>query len=347
MTEAAVTPPGPSRGRWRIFAPTVLLLVAFAGWSGFWFWAAARAGEAIDVWLAREANLGRVYGCGERETRGYPFRIEVECRNVSVKLAAEGGDIAATAPRFVALAQVYDPKNLIGELEGPVAATLPDGARADLSFAGARASARVAGRSLDRASLEITEPRLTLAGNEFGTAKSLEAHLRRAPGEPDGTYDLATALDGATSPYFDAVAIGSGAVTAELQLRASGLEDLRPGPLDQRLRRFAEAGGRARVDLLKISRGEVAAEAKGEAELDTQGRANGKFDVTARGIDEVIRSFAGEGDGGMSSLFGAGAKMMGKPAELDGRTATTYRVKLDKGRVVLGPFKLTRLPPAF
>lgn len=347
MTQAVAQPSGPTRGRWRIFVPTLLLILAALGWSAFWFWAAARASEAVDVWLAREAKLGRVYGCGERATRGYPFRIEVECREVSVRLAAEGGDIAATAPRFVALAQVYDPKRLIGELEGPVAAVLPDGRRADLSFADARASARVDGRRLERASLAMTSPRLVVAEDEIGTAAAFEAHLRRAPDQAEGTYDLALTLDRSVSPFFELAPVGAGPVSAELQLRASGLEDLRPGPLDERLRRFAEAGGRARVDLLKVSRGDVAAEARGEAELDGQGRANGKFDVTARGIDELVRSFAGEGDGGLSSLMGAGAKMLGKPAELDGRPATTYRVKLDKGRVLFGPFKLTRLPAAF
>ncbi|MFC3695355.1 DUF2125 domain-containing protein [Chenggangzhangella methanolivorans] len=346
MTDAAPSP-GPRRGRWRLFAPTLLLLVGCAAWTGFWFWAAGRAGEAIDVWLAREAKLGRTYACGGRDIQGFPFRIEVDCRDVSVRLAAEGGEIAATAPRFVALAQVYDPKRLIGILHGPVAGTAPDGTRIDLSFSDARGSARVEGRTVEQASLRVETPRLTMGGEEVGTAKALEAHLRRAPDAERGTYDLAAALEEAVSPFFDAAPVGSGPVAAELQIRASGLEDLHPGSLPDRLRRFAEAGGRARVDLLKISRGDVAAEAKGEAQLDVEGRANGRFDVTARGVDSLVQSFAGEEKGGLSSLFGVGAKLLGKPAELDGKPATTYRLKLDKGRLSLGPIRLTRLPPAF
>lgn len=338
---------GPRRIGWRIFAPTALLLVAAAGWSVFWFWAAGRAGEAVDVWMSREAKLGRTYVCGDRSVEGYPFRIEIDCRNVSVRLAAEGGDVSATAPRFVALAQVYDPKRLIGELYGPVAAALPDGTRGELSFANARASARMDGRQVETASLRIETPRLTMGGEEVGTAQAYEAHLRRAPDEPAGTYDVATALDGAVSPFLDAVPVGSGPVSAELQIRANGLDDLRPGPLTDRLRRFADAGGVLRVDLAKVTRGDVAAQAKGEGRLDAEGRANGSFNVTARGIDGLVKSFMGEDEGGLASLFGAGAKLLGKPAELDGKSATTYRLKVDKGRVSLGPIKLTRLPPAF
>ncbi len=347
--EMAETAPssGPRRVGLRIFFPTILLILATAGWSGFWFWAAGRAGEAVDVWMAREAKLGRTYACGERTVQGYPFRIEIVCRNLSVRLAAEGGEIAATAPRFVALAQVYDPKRLIGELYGPVAATMPDGTRGDLSFANARASAQVDGRQVETASLRIETPRLTMGGEEVGTAQAYEAHLRRAPDEPVGTYDVATALDGAVSPFFDAVPVGSGPVSAELQIRASGLDDLRPGPLTDRLRRFADAGGRTRIDLAKVTRGDVAAQAKGDARLDAEGRVNGSFDVTARGIDGLVRSLMGENEGGLSSLMGVGAKLLGKPSELDGRSATTYRLKIDKGRVSLGPIKLTRLPPAF
>lgn len=345
MTEAAAPSPGPRR--WRIFAPTVLLLLAAAGWSGFWFWAAGKAGEAVDVWLAREAKLGRTYACGERTIQGYPFRIEIDCKNPTVRLAAEGGEIAASAPRFVALAQVYDPKRLLGDLYGPVAVTAPDGTKADLSFADARASARVDGRRVEQASLRVTTPRLTTGDNEIGVADALEAHLRRAPEAPAGVYDLAVALDQARSPFFDVLPVGSGPVSTELQIRVSGLDDLRPGPLSDRLRRFADAGGRARVDLLKVTRGDVAAEAKGEARLDAEGRVHGSFDVAARGIDDLVRSFAGEDESGLSSLLGVGAKLLGKPATIDGKSATTYRVKIDKGRVSLGPIKLTRLPPAF
>ena len=347
-TETAAPSPDTRRGRWRIFVPTLLLLIAGLGWTGFWFWASARAEEAVDVWLAREAKLGRVYACGERHVGGYPFRIELECRNPSARIAVEGGEATGAAPRFLAVAQIYDPKRLIGELTGPVALTGPDGRKADLSFADAMGSAKVEGRRFERGSLEIKSPRLTTPEGEIGTAAELTIHVRRAPDAPDGTYDLAAAVDQASSSLFDSLPVGSGPVSVEFQARADGLEDFRPGPSGDRLKAFADAGGRVKVALARIARGDVAAEARGEAGLDQQGRIDGSFDVTARGVDELVKSFAGgEERGGLSSLIGVGAKMLGKPAELDGQAATVYRVALDKGRVRLGPFKLTRLPPAF
>lgn len=342
-------PPAPYRGRWRIFLPTALLGLAAALWSGFWFVAAHKADEAVGVWLKREAARGRVYDCGERSAGGYPFRIEIDCRNVTVKIPGDGGDIVASAPRFVALAQVYDPKRLIGELTGPVSIASADGGKADLTFAAAQSSARIDDRRFERGSLVLTAPRLVAGETEIGTASRLEAHLRRTPDGEDGAYDLAASLDGGVSPVLDRFSLGSGPVAAELQAEARGVPDLEPGPASKRLRAFAEAGGRITVQVARVSRGDVAAEARGELALDTEGRANGKLDVTARGVDSLARAMlGGEGEGdALSSLLGAGASMFGKKSELDGRPATTYRLKLDKGKVSLGPIRLTRLPPAF
>ena len=344
----AADAPRPRPVGWRIFGPALLLIAAAAAWSGFWFYAAAKAEEAVDVFLKREAARGRVYACGERAMRGYPFRIELDCGNVTARLPGEGGETLASAPRFVALAQVYDPMRLIGELTGPVAITAADGTRADLSFSLAQASAHIDGRRMDRGSLAVAAPRLLVDQQEVAAAKAFEAHLRRTPDGQAGAWDLAASVDGADSPYLALLPAGEGPVAAELQIEARGVGELEPGPLSERLRAFAANGGEVKVAVARLTRGDLAAQAKGDLALDPQGRMDGRLDVTARGIDEIVRSLTGgeEGDG-VSALFGLGAKMLGKPAELDGRPASTYRVKFDKGRVTLGPIKLTRIPPAF
>lgn len=349
MTQAdEPTRPPPYRVGWRIFLPAALLGVAAALWTGFWFFAAHKADEAASGWLTREAARGRVYACGERALKGYPFRIEIDCRNPTARIAGDAGETLASAPRLVALAQVYDPKRLIAELEGPVRITSADGGAADLSFAAAQASARVEDRRFERGSLVLTGPRLVSDGAEIGTAARIEAHLKRAAGGEPGAYDVAASLDGGVSPALDLFAIGQGSVSGELQVQARGVPDLEPGPVSKRLRAFAEAGGRLSVQLARVSRGDLAAQARGELGLDIEGRANGRLDVTARGLEDLVKSLVGgEKGGALSSLFGVGASVLGKKAELDGRPATTYRLNLDKGKVSLGPVRLTRLPPAF
>ena len=75
---------GPSR-TWLIALPTVGLVVLAAAWTGFWYFSAGKAQASLDEWRMREANAGRVYRCGEESFGGYPFRIEMHCRDPQVE----------------------------------------------------------------------------------------------------------------------------------------------------------------------------------------------------------------------------------------------------------------------
>jgi len=348
--------PPPSRGlsRWGVFLPVALLVALAAGWSVFWFVAAGKAAEAADAWIAREAKRGRTYACAERETSGFPFRIELSCNGATASLPADGGPIVATAPRFVAVAQIYDPRRLIGDVRGPIEVTDASGRKATLSFATAQASVAVSSdRRFDRTSIALTAPRLVAGADEIGAAKHLELHLRRAPDGSDGVYDLAVRVEEATSPALALVPVGAGPVSGELQIEARGVGDLAPQPTSDRLRAFAEAGGRLHVALARVTRGDVAAEAKGDLALNVEGRPEGKLTLTARGVDQLVQTLFGAGEESdgrkdlLSSLLGAGAKMLGSPATLDDRPATAYPVRIANGRLSIGPVKLWRSPPLF
>src|SRR6266481_3537509 len=116
------------RPLWRLFIMPVLLLVAAAAWSGFWFYAASEVGVRADAWAAQEAKSGRVYECGKRSVAGYPFRLEVRCDDASVSLvsqtAAAGAPITVRLGEILVIAQIYQPKLLIAEFKAP--ATLSD-----------------------------------------------------------------------------------------------------------------------------------------------------------------------------------------------------------------------------
>lgn len=354
-TRSPVSPPPDRRpSRWGVFLPVALLALLTVGWSVFWFVAAGKATEAADAWMAREAKRGRTYACAERETSGFPFRIELSCNGATATLPADDGPIVATAPRFVAVAQIYDPRRLIGDVSGPIEVTGADGRKATLSFETAQASVAVSSdRRFDRTSIALTAPRLVAGADEIGAAKHLELHLRRAPDGADGVYDLAVRVEEATSPALALVPVGAGPLSGELQVEARGVGDLAPGPTSERLRAFAEAGGRLHVALARVTRGDVAAEAKGDLAINIEGRPEGKFTLTARGVDQFVQSLFGAGEEGggkkdlLSSLLGVGAKMLGAPATLDDRPATAYPVRIANGRLSIGPVKLWRSPPLF
>ena len=63
-----LTPAPRRRPLWRLFPiMPVLLLIAAAAWSAFWFYAASEVDVSADAWRAREAKSGRVYHRAQAE----------------------------------------------------------------------------------------------------------------------------------------------------------------------------------------------------------------------------------------------------------------------------------------
>ena len=88
------------RPLWRLFIMPVLLLIAAAAWSAFWFYAASEAEVKADAWRAQEARSGRVYDCARRTVAGFPFRLEVRCDGARVSLVSQtAGQAAAQLPQ--------------------------------------------------------------------------------------------------------------------------------------------------------------------------------------------------------------------------------------------------------
>src|SRR5205085_1184280 len=84
------TSPAPRRRPlWRLFIAPVLLLIAAAAWSAFWFYAASEVGVRADAWRAQEARSGRNFDCAKRTVAGFPFRFEISCEDASVKLVSQ------------------------------------------------------------------------------------------------------------------------------------------------------------------------------------------------------------------------------------------------------------------
>jgi len=108
----------------------VLLLVAAAAWSGFWFFAPPRSRSRPTPGAPRRRNRAGLYDCAKRAVAGFPFRLEVRCSGASVALRSQTAEQAATrAPvtptrRNPGRGADCDPKRLIAEFTAP--ATISD-----------------------------------------------------------------------------------------------------------------------------------------------------------------------------------------------------------------------------
>src|SRR5437899_904379 len=190
-----MTPAPRRRPLWRLFLPSILLLIAAAAWSAFWFYAASEAEVKADAWRAQEAISGRVYDCAKRTVAGFPFRLEVRCDGASVSLISQtaGKAITPDAPITARLgeilvgAQVYDPKLLIAEFTAPAMIAERAG-QPSMSVNWRKARASVVGLPAvpQRASIVFDDPDIArLNGsmqNTLARAKHIELHGRVAEG---------------------------------------------------------------------------------------------------------------------------------------------------------------------
>jgi hypothetical protein len=338
------------QGRFWLYAPFVLLLLVAAAWSVAWFVIRGRVEGGLDAWLAAEANAGRQWTCADRAIAGYPFRIEVVCSS----LRFQQGGTTASVGRVQSVAQVYQPRHVITEIQGPL--RLSDGrVTVQGEWRLLEASVRGARTGLQRASLlaEAPQVRVTGLGEEIAVSgRSLEAHLRPNPGRgaSEGALDIASTARGLRLPVLDAFVGGAEETDAQLDLTATQAQGFATGATLDEVERWREAGGQIDVLLLSVTKGSRKLEGKGVLRLDEQHRPAGQLNLAGAGLDGLIANLTGNRGGGLlGALLGqtpnARAQAQGgRPA-----LAPLPPLRLDNGRVALGPFTLpgARLPPLY
>jgi hypothetical protein len=286
------------RPLWRLFIMPVLVLIAAAAWSAFWFYAASQVEVSADAWRAQEAKSGRVYDCARRSVAGFPFRLEVRCDGASVSLVSQTAD-AAQAPvtaklgEILLVAQVYDPKLLIAEFTGP--ATLSErGGMPPMIVTWSKARSSVVGLPAvpQRASIVFDDPGIDRVNASVQTplarAKHIELHGRLAEGSaPDhGVIETVLKIEGGSVQEVHPLLAQP--FDADVRMMLSGLKDFTPKPWPQRFREIQAAGGHVEIVQSRIAQGEVVALAAGTLGLNAQGRLDGELQMTVAGLEKVI-----------------------------------------------------------
>jgi hypothetical protein len=288
------------RPLWRLFIMPILLLIAAAAWSAFWFFAASQVDGRADAWRAQEAKSGRVYDCAKRSVAGFPFRLEVRCDGASVTLLSQTAAQAATQSPMTAqlgeilvVAQVYDPKLLIAEFTAP--ATISDRGRqtsmivnwskAHSSVVGLPAVPQRASITFDDASVNRVDGpvQAPLAG-----AKHVELHGRLAEGSALDRPVIETVLQIAGGSVQGLHPLLVQPFDADVRTMLSGLKDFSPKPWPERFREIQAAGGHVEIVQSRIAQGDLIAVAAGTLGLTADGRLDGELQMTVAGIEKVI-----------------------------------------------------------
>jgi len=295
-----ITPAPRRRPLWRLFIMPVLLLVAAAAWSAFWFFAASQVEVRTDAWRAREAQSGRVYDCARRSVAGFPFRLEVRCSGASVSLRAQTVEQAATRTPVTAslgeilvVAQIWDPKRLIAEFTAP--ATISDrGGPPAMMVNWSKARSSVVGLPdiPQRGSIVFDDPSIDRVNGPAPTplarAKLVELHGRLAEGSAQDRPVIETVLKIEGGSVQEVHPLLAQPFEADVRTLLSGLKDLAPKPWPARFREIQAAGGRVEIVQSRIQQGDLIAVATGSLGLSAGGRLDGELQMIVAGIEKVI-----------------------------------------------------------
>src|ERR1700731_2246187 len=281
MSEMTLAPR--RRPLWRLFIMPVLLLIAAAAWSGFWFYAASQVGEKADAWRAQEAKSGRVYDCARRTVGGFPFRLEVRCDGASVSLISQtAGQAATQAPitaelgQILVVAQVYDPKLLIAEFTAP--ATISDrGGQPAMQVTWSKARSSVVGLPAvpQRASIVFDDVAIDRNNGSvqvpLARARHVELHGRLAEGSTPDHPDIESVLRIEAGSVQEIHPLLARPFEAEIRAKLSGLADIAPKPWPQRFRELQAIGGHVEIVQSRIAQDDLVAVAAGTLTLTPQG----------------------------------------------------------------------------
>lgn len=288
------------RPLWRLFFMPVLVVVAAAAWSAFWFYAASQVEVQADAWRAQEAKSGRVYDCARRSVAGYPFRLEIRCEGASVSLFAQTAEQAASRTPVTAklgeilvVAQIYDPKRVIAEFTAP--ATISDrGQPPSLMVNWSKGRSSVVGlpATPERASIVFDDPSIDRVNGPVQTplarAKHVELHGRLVEGMPSDRPVIETVLQIAGGSVQEVHPLLAEPFDADVRSMLSGLKDFSPKPWPERFREIQAAGGRAEIVQSRIQQGDLIAVAAGSLGLTAGGRLDGELQMTVAGLEKVI-----------------------------------------------------------
>jgi hypothetical protein len=335
------------KGRLGLYLPFIGLLVVALVWSGLWLYGRSRVGEALDQILTREVAAGRQWSCPDRSIGGYPFRIEVRCRQPSYRtIDAAGQPVQGQLQGLTAVATTagsISMGHIITEFQGPLKLQVAGGEEQRINWKLAQTSVRGSRDRLERFSLSIEEPRLE---NPDGSSTALRAgkiEFHVVAGEA-ASYRLTASLDQARIPPLDMVAGADAPLTFNLDGVLKPIETIDRKDWRKSVEAWRIANGRFEVAKLLIQKGPPRIEATGVLSLDTLRRPQGQLDARMFNADQILRQFGFPG-GNIGNLLGG---LLGGPRTNHQTGQTVERsmnlpLSLQNGRVVIGPFTVPNL----
>ncbi len=284
------------RPLWRLFAVPVLLVIAAAAWSAFWFYAASQVGVQADAWRAQEAKSGRNYDCARRTVAGFPFRLEISCEGASVALVSQTASnmpFTAKLGEILVVAQVYDPKLVIAEFKSPASIAIPEQSPLRVDWSKGRASVVGLPAVPQRGSIVFDDLVIDRVNSNsmqvpVARARHVELHGRPAEGSSADHAVIETMFEMNEGSVQGVHPVLAEPFNADVHAKLTGLQDFAPKPWPERFREIAAAGGKVEIVNSRIQQGEMIAVAAGTLSLNASGNLDGELQMTVTGLERIV-----------------------------------------------------------
>jgi hypothetical protein len=316
----------------RISLLALFVIVLCAGYAGAWHYGAGLIGERANAAVRDLNTAGRRASCENLDVGGFPFRLGVFCNRVMY--IDQAGGVAVRAGALRSAAQVYAPRQIIAELDGPAAVELPGLMALDVAWESLRASSVISLPLPERLSLEATNVVAHEDGNGAADAPALEIrngqlHMRQR----EADVDIALRFSGLQVGE----AFSGGLLLPELE----GLADIAitDGTLPQ-VWAGAPRGLSGEVRQIELVGGEGAAlTLSGPFTVREDGLIDAQLQIGVREAQELgrllVTLFPDEADQ-IRSAMGIVAAMGDTPS---------LPLQIDGGRMRMGFISLGQLPP--
>ena len=322
------------RSRFWLFAPYVLVLIAFAAWSAYWFYAKDRILAELD---AAKASGAYSISFSGRRVEGYPFRFYVTLEQPKI---AERSGWGLAAPRLELEAGAWDPGHAVIVAPKGVVLSRPD--KGPVAIDGTVLRASYGGLS-KRPRFSIEGKNLTLHAAEggrpmpFAAMDAFELHLRPEAGDVDRLF---LGLTGATaSPGEPMAKVTDGKSDLKLEATLSKAGALQGRDWPTLLQTWASNGGEMTVVRAEAHVGGATLSSENSVlGLDREGRLHGKLALKLQ-----------EGPSAMMALGAAGVLPQDTAETGAGLAPKQAKVTLrfTGGETQVGPLPIGRAPKLY
>lgn len=322
-----------------------VIVLAAAGWAGYWFWGSAAATRAFTQWFDARRAEGWVADYSDLNTRGFPSRFDTTITDL--ELADPDTGVAYSAPFVQFFALSYKPEHLIAVWPNDQTIASPYG-NAAITSSDMRASLvvdRNAALALNRANFVATELAARMDDGSVLSTSGLIMAIERTAASTQ-TYHFGIETRDVILPRPQGFALRAGDLLPDALDHARGditvsfdkpwdlsaVQVARPQPTQ------------IDVELIEARWGKLELRLAGTLDVDASGRANGRITIKAQNWRDILALSAAAGlippqlmrtiEQGLSLLAGLSGN----------RNTLDLPLDFDQGHMKLGPIPLGPAP---